>query len=271
MASEDTQTQKTASLKSKALSISTILFLLFSSAFVLLFTAISLLYFLNIPELFQKQLSEKAEALAMTMGSAGRESILTRNYLSLNKLFDENLEIPGVAFLAVTNARGIPIAGRFNNIDRFAPAFAQDVQSRGFPKEITDQLRPKDGESRVSGHFNVGGQVLFISAQAISNSNGSVMYVGLFTDSINKSLARVQWGFALTFMILAVIIGGMVTWLAQSLAKPLAELTDLALRVSRGNVKSTEDIRGPKEIEELYAAFRRLQTAVAYALTQMKK
>ncbi len=271
MASENTQNQKAVVMKSTSLSISAILFLLFSSAFILLLTAISLLYFLNIPSLFEKQLSEKAEGLAITMGSASRESILTRNYLSLNKLFDENLEIPGVAFLAVTNARGIPIAGRFNNIDRFEAAFALDVQSRGFPKEITDQLRPAEGETRVSGHFNIGGENLFIAAQSIKDSNDSVMYVSLFTAAIGESLGRVQWGFALTFVLLALIIGGMVAWLSRSLAKPLAELTDLALRVSRGNLKSAETIHGPKEIEELYAAFRRLQTAVAYALTQMKK
>lgn len=271
MASEATQNQKALTIKSKALSISAILFLLFSSAFVLLFTAISLLYYLQIPGLFHNQLQEKAEALAITMGSASRENILTRNYLALNKLFDENLAIPGVAFLAVTNTRGIPIAGRFNNIDRFDADFALDVQSRGFPKEITDQLRPAEGETRISGYFTVGGQDLFISAQAIPDSNNSVMYVGLFTAAIEASLGRVQWGFAFTFIILALIIGGMVAWLAGSLAKPLRELTDLALRVSRGDMKSTEAIRGPKEIEELYAAFRRLQTAVAYALTQMKK
>lgn len=271
MTSENTQNQKTMVIKSTSLSISAILFLLFSSTFILLFTAISLLYYLQIPGLFQNQLQEKAEGLAITMGSASRESILTRNYLALNKLFDENLQIPGVAFLAVTNTRGIPIAGRFNNIDRFEAAFALDVQSRGFPKEITDQLRPAEGETRVSGHFKVGGQALFISAQAISNSNGSVMYVGLFTKSIAENLGRVQWAFAFTFLLLALFIGGMVAWLARSLAKPLTELTDLALRVSRGNLKSAEDIQGPKEIEELYAAFRRLQTAVAYALTQIQK
>ena len=75
-------------------------------------------------------------------------------------------------------------------------------------------------------------------------------------------------------MLLAatVVVVLLVAWLAaRALVKPIAQLTDMAEKMSMGDLEVVVNIRSRDEIGQLAAAIGRMQTSLRMAIERLRR
>ncbi len=254
----------------KGLSILAQLVLSFVAFIILLGVLIFVVYQHFVPPLVEEQIDLRAEAITRTFASGALQAVVERNYLQVNKLAEGTSKLPGVAYAAAINNRGIPIAGIFSDLNQFDATFAQLVKQGGFPRDLFQGHALPEGSDRVKARFSVGDQEVLDYAMRLGES-GAVVHVGLFTADVDRAVNNTLLPLFGLLGIMAVVGIGAVALIARAVSRPIQQLAEQADYISHGHLEREIDIKASGEVDQLAQSFKRMQAAIRYSVVQLRK
>ena len=267
-----TSSASTSSEKGKGLPISAYLFLTLVTGFLVISGTFAYLYLKYIPEIINQQIELRTIAIAQSFAGVIQKPLLVRNYLQVNKEAQRTSALPGVAYAAVTNKRGIVIAGFFSDLNRFDRQFVINVKKKGFPRSIISANTLSAGMKENSKQISVGGQIVFDHVIGLPNKEGEV-HVAVYVSEIEEAIRNVLLSPLTVSLVGGILFLGFVIFLllTRSITKPTRQLTDMANRISLGEMDLTITPRGPREMRELAVAFERMRYSVKAAMDRLKR
>lgn len=233
------------------------------------FAFLSLRY---IPDIINHQIELRNQAITASFSGVIKKPLLLRNYLQVNQEAKATSGLPGVAYAAVINGKGIVVGGFFSDLNRFDPDFGEKVKGTGFPLDIFANNRLSEHNSEASATIRVGGQRIYDKALAIPETGGEV-HVGIYVSEVEEAIRQALISPLTISLLCAVLLLGGVFFilLNRSITKPLEEVTDVVNRISLGEMNLDIVPNGPREIRELAAAFKRMQQSIRYIIGRLEK
>lgn len=223
-----------------------------------------------VPRLVTQQVELRVESLARAFASSSFKPVVERDYLLVNKMAEDTAKLPDVAYAAAVNEKGLAVAGIFGKLDKFDPSFAALTEQQGFPSEIINETKLAKGSENARKLLTVGGQRVMDYALRLPQTD-SVVHVGLFIDEI-KAAERATL-IPLVVLLVVMAVAGILTLflVARTVSTPIRQLSEQAEKVSLGQKTDQIEIKAGGEIWQLAESFKRMQTSVKYAMSQMQQ
>lgn len=240
--------------------------------FLMVGGAFGYLHFRYIPEIINDQMELRVAAIADSFSGVVGKPLQLHDYPQVNKEARRVSMLPGVAYAAVINKEGVGIAGSFSELDRFDEQFSLRVREKGVPVEVFAQNKLSSGVNRASGRIIVGGQTIYDEVVSLSESGGEV-HVGIYVSEVDDAIREALLS-PLTFATLGVILLiGFVVFLllTRVITKPMQELTEVANRISLGEMDLVVKGSGPREMRNLASAFERMRHSIKCAMERLSK
>ncbi len=256
----------------KGTPISMYIFLTMLTGFVLICAAVAYLYLNFIPGIINHQIELRTNAVSTAFTGGVKKPLILRNYLQVNKTAKSISKIPGVAYTAVVNPKGIVIAGYFNKLNAFDSQFVQMFKKSGFPHDILAQNTLVGDAKSKNARLTIGDQAIVDQVSQIGET-GSTTHVGVFVSEVDDAIRNALMS-PLTLAVLAGLLFiclMMIIILSRLIGKPMRELTDVANRISFGQLDLEIHSKGPREMRELAVAFDRMRISIKSALDRLRK
>ncbi|MCI5142981.1 MAG: hypothetical protein D3909_14875, partial [Candidatus Electrothrix sp. ATG1] len=139
----------------------------------------------TIPEVLQHQLELRSRILSDSLKGTITVPLSRKDYLTVNREVQRASTLPGVAYVAVGNKKGVVIAGFFNDLKGFDRNFAQLIKEKGFPTDILNKNKISLSEEETGAEISIGGISLYDWASALPDLDGE-LHVGLYVDRFDK-------------------------------------------------------------------------------------
>ncbi len=240
--------------------------------FLLVSAAFAYLYLTFIPSIINHQVDLRTQAVSKAFSGVVKKPLILKNYLQVNKEAKRISKIPGVAYTAVVNGKGIVIAGFFNDINQFDSQFVQEFKKAGFPRELLKENTLPAGEDSHNARITIGGQEIDDEVTLVSDT-GSTVHVGVYVSEVNNAIRNaLKSPLSLSILGALLFIGLMMGVLLSNLiGKPMRELTEIANRISFGQLDLEIPAKGPREMRELAHSFDRMRISIKAALDRLRK
>ncbi|WP_417912843.1 zinc-ribbon domain-containing protein [Candidatus Electronema sp. TJ] len=230
------------------------------------------LYSRQLPTLLAQEREQSGIALALSLERAVRTPFLQKDYAAVNLETEHTAKLPGVAYAAVMNEKGAAVAGYFNPQGGFDNSFVQQVKAKGFPAELLAQNRLKAGtkEDR-SVSLSIGGLPVHDRVLALREGDGEV-HVGLQAAEARQMAQHVLCSPLLLVPAgLTLLFAGLLLFIADWLVvRPARALTNIANRISLGELNLAITAEGSRELRDLGTALERMRHSVRIAVERLR-
>lgn len=253
----------------KGVPLQTILSITFLLSFLLMAGILVVLNNRYIPKLINEQIDLRTAAISKSFSGAVKQPLLIRNYLRVNQEAERVAQLPGVAYASVINKRNIVIAGVFSKPSLFQPTFMDMVTRTGFPQELARKNNLNPNQREKSAEFTIGGQPIYDVAISLGEVGGEV-HVGLYTADIQAAVKKTVIPLLVVISILFVFGMIIFTILARNISKPLRDLTEMADRISMGEIDEQILPKGPREVRDLGHSLDRMRISIRGALKRLQ-
>lgn len=256
----------------KGMPISLYILLTLVTGFLLVSAAFAYLYTQYIPEIINNQVNLRTQAVTQSFSGFIKKPLLLRNYLQVNKEARRTSQLPGVAYASVVNKNDIIVAGFFSDLDRFDSTFAKKVNDKGFPSEILAQNKLEGNTKENHVVFSIGGQRIHDEAIIIPDAGGEV-HVGIYISDIDDAVKKALMSPLTLALVGALMVTGFIIFilLTRSITIPMKELTEVANRISLGEMDLHVSSKGPREMRDLAKAFERMRYSIKSALDRLRQ
>ncbi|MCK5517492.1 MAG: zinc-ribbon domain-containing protein [Desulfobulbaceae bacterium] len=261
-----------AAAKGKGIPIGVYLLLTLIGGFVAISGAFSYLYLTNIPDVIHQQIELRTQAITASFSGVITKPLLLRNYLQVNKEAQRTSKLPGVAYAAVFNKKGIVIAGFFSDLERFDKQFSAQVKEKGFPADVIAQNKLTTGAVQASTRIMVGGQSIVDQVMHDPETNSQV-HVGIYVADVDKAINNVLFSPLTYALVGGALLMGLIAFiiLNKTITRPMQDLTNVANRISLGEMGLSVSPDGPREMRELAIALERMRYSIKMAMDRLKK
>ena len=259
-------------LTQKGLPVGGYLLLTMTIGFLVVCGTFAFLAFRYIPDIINHQIELRNQAITTSFSGVIKKPLLLRDYLQVNQEARATSKLPGVAYAAVINSKGVVVGGFFSDLNQFEATFAQKVKEAGFPADIFAANRLVGGKTDASATLAVGGQRIYDKVHAIPEVGGEV-HVGIYVSEVEEAIRRALISPLTISLSCSVLLLGALLFvlLNRAITKPLTEVTDVVNRISLGEMNLDIAAKGPREIRELAEAFQRMQQSLRYIIRRMEK
>jgi HAMP domain-containing protein len=225
-----------------------------------------------IPDIINKQIELRNQAITTSFSGVIKKPLLLRDYLQVNQEARATSKLPGVAYAAVINSKGVVVGGFFSELNHFEATFAKKVKETGFPADIFAANRLTGGKTDASATLSIGGQRIYDKVHAIPEVGGEV-HVGIYVSEVEEAIRHALVSPLTISLSCSVLLLGALLFvlLNRAITKPLTEVTDVVNRISLGEMNLDIVPKGPREIRELAEAFQRMQQSVRYIIRRLEK
>lgn len=263
--------RKTSVSKRKGMPLAAYLLLTLITGFLMVGGAFAYLYLKYIPEIINNQIELRTAAITESFRGAIQKPFLLRNSLQVNEEARRVSKLPGVAYAAVVDETGV-VAVFFSDLGRFSKQFETQVKKEGLPVDIFAQNKLPSGADRLNARITVGGQTIYDEVVSIPDSGGEV-HVGIYVSEVDDAIRE-----ALVSPLTLSILGGILLigfivffFLIRTITKPMQALTNVANRISLGEMDLVVKSSGPREMRELASAFERMRHSIKGAMERLSK
>ena len=227
-------------------------------------------YMKLVPSLMYDQINMRTYSISRSFSSAIREPLLTKNYLMVNEIAENNAKLPGVAYVSVLNKDGVTIAGIFGDEKRFDQKFIQEKNENGFPMIASIQNKIPTGKYENASNYTLGGQKIHDVAVRIGDTGGKA-HVGLFTEDVEKTVRKSLIPLLIFLAVIALIGYLSFFMIARTISTPIQALTRAAEQISLGKINLPIEVKGSGEIQELAISLERMRFSISEALYRLQK
>ncbi len=264
------QTKKTISDPDpKRMSIGMKFFSVFLISVTIMIGLIVYIFLQSIPPLISMQADLRTLCIAHSTSTAVKHPILAHDYLRINQIAETNSKLPNIAYVSVTNKKGIIIAGIFGNLKQFSSDFILNVKKQGFPRELPLKNFIPQGKKESSKNISIGGQKIYDVAVLVGDT-GATVHVGLFTKTVQSdvlgSMKPISVKLAIVF-----IIGIIVFFIAANIiTRPLQALVYETDQASSGKIDRPIVVQGSREINAIACSLEKIRISLQSAPGQKK-
>jgi HAMP domain-containing protein len=246
------------------------LLLLFTLFFIAMGSVLTFVYMKYVPALMHNQINLRTFSISTSFSAAIQQPLLVKNYLLVNKIAEANARLPGVAYVAVINKKGIVVAGIIGDQMRFNTVFVQKVEEEGFPQDMALHNRIPTGKSENAMDLSMGGQKIHDVAVSIGDTGGE-SHVGLFVEDVEKEVRESLTPLLMLLTAMALIGGISFFLVAKTISTPIKTLTQAAERISLGEIDFPIKVKTKGEIGDLAASLDRMRSSIKVAISRLQK
>ncbi|MCI5132159.1 MAG: HAMP domain-containing protein [Candidatus Electrothrix sp. EH2] len=239
----------------------------------LMISTIFIHFYLNtIPNILRHELELRSQAFTESLQEAIIHPLSRGDYLTVNQEVQRVSQLPGVAYAAVRNTKGIIVAGFFDNLNHSAGNFSRKIKKREFQAEILAKNTISPGKAERRAVIKIGAVSVYDRAAALPDVGGDV-HLGLTVESLDTFFFKALLSpLTLTLLFLLLLSGYLLFLLLDKLiTQPMQALTDTANRISLGELDIAVRAAGPREIRELGAALERMRHSIKVATERLSE
>ncbi|CAK8722734.1 hypothetical protein GMJAKD_11955 [Candidatus Electrothrix aarhusensis] len=240
---------------------------------LLIISTIFVHFYLNtVPDVLQHQLELRSRALTESLKGTITAPLAKKDYLTVNQEVKRASKLSGVAYAVVRNKRGIIVAGFFNNLNKFENDFVQKIKEKGFQSDILIKNTIIPGEQGAGAQLKIGGVPVYDQVTTLPESGGE-LHVGLYTDNIDKHFFQILLSPLTLVLLLLFFLAAYLLFvlLDKLITEPMRSLTNVANRISLGELDLAIMAAGPREIRELGAALERMRHSIKVAMERLSR
>ncbi|WP_339138164.1 MAG: zinc-ribbon domain-containing protein [Candidatus Electrothrix sp. GW3-4] len=229
-------------------------------------------YLKTIPDVLQHQLELRSQALTESLKGTIASPLSRKDYLTVNQEVKRISKLSGVAYVAVRNKQGVVLAGFFGNLNRFDNHFAQKNKEKGFQTDFLTKNTITPGTEEAGVKLRVGGLSVYDQVMALPAPGGE-LHVGLYVDELEKHFLKALFSPLTLALLLLFVLSAYILFvlLDKLITEPMRSLTNVANRISLGELDLAIMAAGPREIRELGAALERMRHSIKVAMERLSR
>jgi HAMP domain-containing protein len=201
------------------------------------------------------QLEQRALAIVTTMGDAAGGHLIARNSLELHALVAKYALLDGVAYALIRDGKGELAAQSLGVVPaELKEPVSLDARRQAQRRELTVRGKPVY-ETRVP---ILGGQV-------------GTAHIGVWGDGVEGEIRRTL--FPLAGIVLALLAAGVAlsVLLARGIVRPILRLTDVADKISKGDLEAAVGVETRDEIGDLALSLGRMRASLKAAMARLNQ
>jgi HAMP domain-containing protein len=202
------------------------------------------------------QLDQRVLAIANNLSDAAAGHIMGRNLLGLHALLRKYTLLDGVAYAFIRDGRGEIVAHTLG----------------GFPPQLHQGLSTEAPRQVHQREVLLEGKTAFETAVPVLEGQVGSVHVGFWTDTMEKEIRRAVLPL-IAIIALLPIVGAMLSFLlAHWIVRPIVGLTEIADKVTMGDLESSvsgDCVRSRDEIGELARSLERMRSSLKAAMLRL--
>ena len=202
------------------------------------------------------QIDKRVLAISGNLSNAAAGPAVARDLLALHAMASKYTLLDGVAYAFIEDAKGEIIAHTLDN----------------FPVVVRQGL--SNSEPRQSSHREVavGDKTVYETAVPILDGQLGRVHVGFWADTIEKEIQRALVPL-LGVIALVPFLGALISFvLAHWIVRPIAGLTEVADKVTMGDLEtavSADCVKSRDEIGDLARSLERMRSSLKAAMLRL--
>jgi HAMP domain-containing protein len=204
------------------------------------------------------QLDQRALAIAINLSDAAARHIIGRNVLALHALARKYTLLDGVAYAFIEDSQGEIVAHTLGN----------------FPPELRQGL-PAVGQREVHRReVSLGGKTVYETGAPVLEGQVGRVRVGFWQDAVEKEIRRALLP-VIGIIGIVTFVGALLSFLlAHWIVRPIAGLTEIADKVTMGDLETSVSgacVKSRDEIGDLARALERMRSSLKAAMLRLSR
>jgi two-component system, cell cycle sensor histidine kinase and response regulator CckA len=208
-------------------------------------------------KMLRDQLDKRALAVATNLSDAAAGHLVGRNLLALHALARKYSLLDGVAYVFVEDNKGQILAHTLVT----------------FPPELGEKL-PAGQRETMRRELSLGGRPVYeTSAPVLEGQMGSV-HVGFWADTMEAEIQNALLSMVGIISIVPLVAALLSFLLAHWIVKPIKGLTEVADKVTRGDLEtsvSEKFVAARDEIGDLARSLERMRSSLKAAMLRLER
>jgi len=225
--------------------------------FVLLIVLLGLLIggiaYERLGRILGEQYDQRALLITSNLSDAAAGYVMSRDVLQLNVLVTKYARLSGVAYAFIRDRQQRVIA-------HSSSAFASELQ-KGLPPG-----QPQPTERRT---LTLQGRTVYETQVPILEGQLGVAHLGVWADAVepqvNRALIMFMWPIGIVLLV-AVIVA---IFLTRRLVQPFRQLTEVAGRISLGDLDTPVRVESQQDFGELSRSLERMRASLKAATVRL--
>lgn len=199
------------------------------------------------------QINQRALAIATNLSDAAVGHVIGKNILDLHVLVTKYSRLEGTAYAFIQDSKGKIVA---HSLGAFPPELQQSLTS--------DERRQIN--RRV---VRLSGKTVYETRTPILEGQVGAAHIGIWGEGVAAEI------YSALFPIVALIAVGLLAavafspFVARGIIRPIRRLTDMAGRMSTGNLETPFEIESRDEIGELARSLERMRASLKAAMARL--
>jgi HAMP domain-containing protein len=202
------------------------------------------------------QLDRRILAISSSFSTAAAGPAVARDYLALNALASKYTLLDGVAYAFIEDGKGEIIAHTFGTLPRSL--------------EVGVSSPEQNGSSRRD--LSIGGKSVYETAVPILEGQVGRVHVGFWAEAIENEIQRALLPL-LGIIAVIPIVGALLSFLlAHWIVRPIVGLTEVAGKVTMGDLEtsvSADCVKSRDEIGDLARSLERMRSSLKAAMLRL--
>jgi HAMP domain-containing protein len=204
----------------------------------------------------REQLDQRVLAIATNLSDAAAGHIVTRDLLALHALASKYTLLDGVAYAFIENSKGELVA---HTLGSFPPELQEGLPSAG-PRQVYRR------------ELSLAGKTVYETGVPVLQGQLGRVHVGFFEETVEKEIQRALLPLV---GIIAVVpfIGALLSFvLASWIVRPIVGLTEIADKVTMGDLETSVSgkcVKSRDEIGDLARSLERMRSSLKAAMLRL--
>ena len=204
----------------------------------------------------REQLDQRVLAIASNLSDAAAGHIVGKNLLALHALASKYTLLDGVAYAFIEDSKGEIVAHTLGT----------------FPPELQRGLPGTGGRQVYRRELSLGGKTVYETSVPVLEGQAGSVHVGFWGDTVEKEIQRVL--LPLVGIIAVVpIVGALLSFLlAHWIVRPIVGLTEIADKVTMGDLETSVSgkcVKSRDEIGDLARSLERMRSSLKAAMLRL--
>ena len=226
-------------------------------ALLILVVGLLILGILNryVRQALERRWEQQATAIALTLSDAAAGHVIGRNILELHTLVIKYARLDGSAYAFIQGGKGEILAHSFWT----------------FPPELLKPLTIDERRQVERRVVRLQGKTVYETRTPILEGQVGAAHVGIWGEGVESEIytaLRPIVGLIFTVLFASVIFALL---LAQGIIRPIRQLTDIAGKMSTGDLETPIQIESRDEIGELAQSLERMRASLKAAMLRLRR
>jgi sensor histidine kinase regulating citrate/malate metabolism len=207
--------------------------------------------------MLRDQLDKRALAVATNLSDAAAGHLVGRNLLALHALARKYSLLDGIAYVFIEDNKGQILAHTLVS----------------FPPELGEKLTAGQREA-VRRELSLGGKTVYETSVPVLGGQMGSVHVGFWADAVEAEIQSALFRM-LGIISIVPLVGALLSFLlAHWIVRPIKGLTEVADKVTRGDLETSisgKSVAARDEIGDLARSLERMRSSLKAAMLRLER